>query len=139
MFLPSFFTGHLINRFGSVPIIVAGGLIQIGCALVNLSGIAFANFFIANILVGLGWNFTYVGGSTLLTSTYTPAERAKVQGSHDFAVYTATAIAAASSGMLQARAGWTFVNLAALPLMFAVIATALWLPQQRRTSTAAAE
>ena len=103
MFLPSFFTGHLIARFGVLPVIAAGGLIEFGCALVNLAGIDFANFLIANILVGIGWNFTYVGGSTLLTTTYTPAERAKVQASHDFAVYAATATAAALSGVLPPR------------------------------------
>jgi MFS family permease len=130
MFLPSFFTGHLITRFGVVPIIAVGALLEGGCAIVNLAGIAFANFFIANMLVGLGWNFTYVGGSTLLTTTYTPAERAKVQASHDFLVYTATATAAALSGVLQVEAGWAIVNFAALPLMAVVLATALWLAAQ---------
>ena len=77
------------------------------------------------MLVGLGWNFTYVGGSTLLTSTYAPAERAKVQASHDFTVYAATASAAALSGMLQAKAGWAVINLAALPLMAVVIGAVL--------------
>ena len=107
MFLPSFFTGHLINRFGVLPVIAAGGLIELGCAIVNLAGVDFANFLIANLLVGIGWNFAYVGGSTLLTTTYTLAERAKVQASHDFAVYAATASAAALSGVLAAKAGWT--------------------------------
>src|SRR5262245_58786955 len=76
MFLPSFFTGHLIVRIGVLPIIAVGGLIEFGCAIVNLAGIDFANFLYANILVGLGWNFCFVGGSTLLTTTYPPAERA---------------------------------------------------------------
>ena len=69
MFLPSFFSGHLIARVGVLPIIAAGGLIEFGCAIVNLAGIDFANFLIANVLVGLGWNFCFVGGSTLLTTT----------------------------------------------------------------------
>jgi MFS family permease len=124
MFLPSFFTGSLIDRFGVLPIIAAGAVIEAGCALVNLAGIDFWNFFIANALVGLGWNFTYVGGTTLLTRTYEPAERAKVQGVHDFSVYAMTATAAASAGFLQAQAGWTFVNLAALPLMLVVLVMA---------------
>lgn len=138
MFLPSFFTGHLINRVGVLPIIITGALIEFGCAVVNLAGVEFANFLIANILVGLGWNFTFVGGSTLLTTTYTPAERAKAQASHDFTVYAATATAAALSGVLQAKAGWTFTNLAALPLMVIVIAAALWLMAHRRRAAAAA-
>ncbi len=140
MFLPSFFTGHLIARFGVLPIIAAGGLIQFGCALVNLAGVDFANFFIANILVGFGWNFTYVGGSTLLTTTYEPAERAKVQASHDFMVYAATATAAALSGVLAAKAGWVVINLAAMPLMAVVTGAALLLmARQRRAANAPAE
>jgi MFS family permease len=137
MFLPSFFTGNLINRFGVLPIIAAGGLIEFGCAIVNLMGVGFGNFLLANVLVGLGWNFAYVGGSTLLTTTYAPAERAKVQASHDFTVYAATASAAALSGVLQAKAGWVVINLAALPLMAAVVGAALWLMAHRRRAAAA--
>jgi MFS family permease len=137
MFLPSFFTGHLISRLGALPVIAAGGLIEFGCAVVNLSGVAFENFFIANVLVGLGWNFAYVGGSTLLTTTYAASERAKVQASHDFTVYLATASAAALSGFLQAKAGWTILNLAAMPLMATVVTVAFWLMlRQRRTAAA---
>ena len=136
MFLTSFFTGHLINGFGVLPVIAAGGLIEVGCALVNLTGVDFANFLVANILVGLGWNFAFVGGSTLLTSTYTPAERAKVQASHDFTVYAATASAAALSGVLAAKAGWVAINLAALPLMGAVVGAAVWLMVREREARA---
>jgi len=132
MFLPSFFTGHLIQRFGVLSIIAAGGLIELLCAIVNLAGAKFANFLVANILVGIGWNFTFIAGSTLLTYTYTPAERGKVQASHDFAVYTATAAAAALSGMLQAKAGWAVTNLTAIPLLIAVVGAALWLGMRRQ-------
>jgi MFS family permease len=132
MFLPSFFTGHLIGRFGVLPIMAAGALIELGCALVNLAGVGFANFLVANTLVGLGWNFTFVAGSTLLTTTYAPAERAKVQASHDFTVYAATATAAALSGVLQAKAGWMVTNIAALPLLAVVLAAALWLAARQQ-------
>jgi MFS family permease len=139
MFLPSFFTGHLISRFGVLAIIVAGGVIEFAGVVANLAGIDFANFMIANVLVGLGWNFAYVGGSTLLTTTYAVAERAKVQASHDFTVYTATATSAALSGVLQAKAGWIVINLAAVPLMAIVVGAALWLmAQQRRVAVAPA-
>src|SRR5262249_29919975 len=67
MFLPAFFTGHLITRVGLLPVIITGATIEAGCAAINLAGVDFSNFMLANILVGLGWNFTYVGGSTLLT------------------------------------------------------------------------
>jgi MFS family permease len=140
MFLPSFFTGHLITKFGTLRIMAIGAVINIGCALINLSGIDFMNFFVANILVGLGWNFMYVAGSSLLTTTYQPAERAKVQASHDFTVYATTATAAALSGFLHAKAGWTVVNMAAIPLMGIVIVAALWLMvRQRSYRTQAAE
>lgn len=132
MFLPAFFTGHLINRFGVLPIIATGAFIQIGCALVNLAGIDFMNFFIANIFVGIGWNFTFVGGTTLLTRTYTPAERAKVQASHDFLVYSTTALAAGLSGVLQASAGWQVINYASLPMMAIVMLAAFWLMRYER-------
>ena len=121
MFLPSFFTGHLIGRFGVLRIIAVGALLQAACALVNLSGIQFAHFFIANVLVGIGWNFTFVGGTTLLTTTYRPIERAKVQASHDFLVYATTATAAGVSGLLAAGPGWSAVNLTALPMMGVVL------------------
>ncbi len=140
MFLPSFFTGHLISRFGVLKIIAAGVFIQMGCAAVNLAGVDFMHFFIANVLVGIGWNFTFVGGTTLLTTTYRPEERAKVQGSHDFMVYSTTAIAAGISGVLQAKVGWAVVNMAAIPLMGFVLIAALYLAQhQSRTRPAPAE
>lgn len=132
MFLPSFFTGRLIQRYGVLPIIIVGAVIQLGCAAVNLSGVDFLNFFIGNLLVGLGWNFTFVGGSTLLTRAYRPEERAKVQASHDFTVYATTAIAAGLSGVLQAQAGWALVNVAAIPLMAIVVLAALWLIRRER-------
>jgi MFS family permease len=131
MFLPSFFTGYLINRFGVLRIIAIGAVIQLGCAIVNLSGITFWNFFFANILVGLGWNFAFVGGTTLLTETYRPVERAKAQGVHDFIVYGTTATAALSSGLLQAGPGWRLVNIMALPLMGIVFAAAIGLALAR--------
>ena len=132
MFLPSFFTGHLIQRFGVLPIIATGAVIELGCALVNLAGIDFWNFLIANVLVGLGWNFCYVGGTTLLTRTYQPAERAKVQASHDFIVYATTATAALISGVMHAQAGWTVINVATLPLMITIVLATLWLANKQR-------
>jgi hypothetical protein len=140
MFLPSFFTGHLIARLGVLTVIAAGGLIELAGAAVNLLGMELANFAIANALIGLGWNFAFVGGSTLLTTTYAPIERAKVQASHDFAVYAATATSAALSGVLQAKAGWTVINLAAVPLLAVVVGASLWLAaHQRRVTIAPAQ
>lgn len=138
MFLPSFFTGHLIQRFGVLTIVSAGAIIQLGCALINLAGVELWNFMVANALVGLGWNFTFVGGSTLLTTTYQPVERAKVQASHDFLVYATTATAAAAAGFLQQKAGWAVINLAAIPLMVTVVLAMIWLWLRQRREAALA-
>lgn len=136
MFLPSFFTGNLIQKFGAKNIIIAGVLIEIGCALTNLAGIDFWNFFVANLLVGLGWNFCYVGGSTLLTTTYKSEERAKVQGFHDFLVYSMTATAAALSGTLQAQAGWSAINASAIPMLMIVLIAIAYLRTRERAGEA---
>lgn len=138
MFLPSFFTGHLITRFGVLTVIAAGAMIELSGAIINLTGLQLGHFVLSNVLIGLGWNFTYVGGSTLLTATYAPSERAKVQASHDFSVYTTTAIAAALSGVLQAKAGWLVINLATLPLMAFLVGAALWLMLRQRKAGAPA-
>jgi MFS family permease len=132
MFLPSFFTGYLIARFGVLNIIAVGAVLQLVCAAVNLTGIEFGHFLIANILVGLGWNFTFIGGSTLLTTTYRPAERAKAQASHDFIVYATTATAAGLSGLLHASVGWMVVNVAAMPMTAIMLAAVLWLASYQR-------
>lgn len=136
MFVPSFFTGGLIARFGVHRIIAAGAAISIGCAVINLAGVGFMNFLIANILVGIGWNFCYIGGSSLLTTTHRPEERAKVQGTHDFLVYAMTATAAGASGLLQAQAGWAVINMIAIPALLVVIASVTWGAAQAAARTA---
>lgn len=139
MFVPSFFTGSLVNRFGVKTIVVAGALIEILCALTNLAGISIWNFAIANLLVGLGWNFCYVGGTTLLTTVYRPEERAKVQGTHDFLVYATTALAAGTSGTLQAQAGWATLNMVAIPALLFMLAVIGWYAMQpAKTATSGA-
>lgn len=132
MFLPSFFTGSLINRFGVLRIIATGGLLQAACFMVALSGVAYENFMVANILLGLGWNFCFIGGSTLLTTTYRPAERAKTQAAHDFLVYATTAVAAGIAGIIQAKAGWEVVNMSSMPFTLIIVAAAAWLALRLR-------
>lgn len=134
MFLPSFFTGHLIQKAGVLPVIATGAIIELGCAVVNLAGIDFWNFLFANILVGLGWNFAYVGGTTLLTRTYEPVERATVQAAHDFTVYATTAAAALISGFMHAKAGWQVINYATMPLMLTIVLATLWLAAKERSA-----
>ncbi len=135
MFAPSFFMGHLISRFGSLNIIFFGVLLMVGALLTGLSGISVVQFWGALVLLGLGWNCMFVGGTTLLTETYKQAERAKTQALHDFLVFTAVAIGSFSSGKIQYELGWTWINLAMIPPMLAVFVAVLWLKYVSRRNT----
>jgi MFS family permease len=136
MFLPSFFTGSLIQRFGNLRIIALGSLLTAGCLVANMSGIDFANFAIGLALLGLGWNFMFVGGSTLLTKAYTVEERAKTQAANDFVVFSSSVVGAFSSGMLQTSFGWNAVNAGIAPAMLVALIAVIWLAlHQRGTRT----
>lgn len=117
MFVPSFFTGHLIARFGVLPVMAAGVLLLGSHILVAASGVERLHFLSGLTLLGVGWNFLFVSGTTLLTTTYLPAEKAKVQALHDFLVFGAVSIASFSAGALLDAAGWDLVNIAAAPLL----------------------
>ena len=126
MFAPAFVTGNLIQRFGSLNIILTGAALNGLCLVIALSGIEFEQFLSALILLGLGWNFMFIGGTSLLTETHTPAERAKTQAVNDFMVFSLVAIASFSSGALQNWIGWNAVILAmGLPLIIATAAVVL--------------
>jgi MFS family permease len=126
MFAPSFVTGHLIKRFGVLSIMVCGALLDALCIAVNLWGNAVWHFWAALVLLGLGWNFLFVGASSLLTDTHTAEERAKTQGFNDFIVFTTVAAASLSAGALQHSLGWLWVNIAAIPAVIVVILTLAW-------------
>jgi MFS family permease len=131
MFVPSFFTGHLIARFGAERVCGAG-LVLLGLgAAVAISGIAFENFAICLILLGLGWNFGFIGGTTLLTYCYEPAEAGKVQAFNDFVVFATVACGSLLSGQLLDRLGWMSVNIAVFPLLFVALALMTWLALKR--------
>ncbi len=125
MFAPSFFSGSLIARFGTERIIAVGGMLMLACIGINLAGIEIINFVLGLLLLGVGWNFMFIGGTTLLTQSYRPSEKAKVQGFNDFCLFTAVATSAALSGALHEWLGWQPMNVAALPLLLAVIALAV--------------
>lgn len=127
MYAPALFTGYLITRYGVLTVIATGALILIACVLVAMAGIGFQHFLWANVLVGIGWNFCFIGGTTLLTTVYRPSERAKTQAAHDFLEYTTTAITAGFTGVILAKAGWSYVNLLALPMIATVLIAAAWL------------
>jgi MFS family permease len=132
MFAPSFFTGNLIRRFGVLTIMASGVVLLLGHVAIALSGIAYLNFLSGLILLGLGWNFLFVGGTTLLTDAYRPAERAKVQAAHDFLMSIAVSIATFSSGSLLNVFGWRAVNLAVLPMLAIALLMIIVLAVQRK-------
>ncbi len=137
MYAPSFFTGHLIRRFGLANILLMGAVLQASAVACNLAGVEVWNFWAANMLQGVGWNFLFIGGSTLLTATYRPEERAHAQGFHDLLTMAVAALAAFGSGALHHLVGWRMVNIAVIPLILTVVAANLWL--RRALAPAAAE
>jgi len=122
MFAPSFLTGGLIRRLGAIPVMLAGAALNIVSVAIALSGVAVANFWWSLVLLGVGWNFLYIGATTLLTETYRPEERAKAQGVNETAIFAMMAVSSFSSGMIVTNAGWEKVNYAATPLIAIVIA-----------------
>jgi len=117
MFAPSFFTGALIKRFGVRTILFTGVLLSLACVVMALSGVEVMHFTVALILIGVGWNFMYLGGTTLLTETHAPSEKAKVQGANDMAIFITMAISSASSGWLFSARGWEVMNYGAVPFL----------------------
>ena len=136
MFVPSFFTGFLIQRFGVVNVILTGFALLAACVATNLTGTTVPQFWAALALLGVGWNFAFVGSSTLLTETYRPAERARVQALNDLMLGIAITGASFSSGWLHGHLGWRAVNLGVvLPLAMASLAM-LWLRSRRANAAA---
>lgn len=139
MFVPSFFTGQLIARFGAERICAIGLLLLAAAATAGLLGISFGNFAVNLILLGLGWNFGFIGGTTLLTNCYRPSERERVQGLNDFAVFGTVAIASLTSGKLLDWFGWASVNIAVFPTVVVALSLILWITLRRRAVIRAAE
>ncbi|MBR9769079.1 MAG: MFS transporter [Paracoccaceae bacterium] len=138
MFIPSFFTGHLIARFGTTKI-VAAGLFILACAgAVALQGVNVENFFLALILLGVGWNFGFIGATTMLASAHNPEEKGIVQGMNDFFVFGGVTVASLSSGGLMNCSGgspvegWTAVNIAMVPFLTLAGGALIWLAMQKR-------
>lgn len=138
MFAPSFFTGSLINRFGVARIMLGGAILMTACVVIALADIALLNFWSALLLLGIGWNFLFVGGTTLLTEAYAPAERAKTQAANDFIVFSTVAASSLLSGSLLYHYSWQTVNYAALPFIVAVTLAILWFMLRRSQNGRAA-
>ena len=138
MFGPSFFTGSLIQRFGVLTVMLTGVVLMLACVGIALSGQQFANFWLSLTLLGVGWNFMYVGGTTLLTEAYRPAEKAKAQGANEILVFCTVASSSFASGVLVNSSGWNTLNYVALPFLAIAGSAALWLALKRRAAPAAA-
>ena len=116
MFAPSFFTGSLIHRFGAERIVAIGLVLLIGCAIVALSGLALWQFWTSLILLGLGWNFGFIGATAMVAASYRPSEKGKVQGFHDFVLFGSVACASLLSGMVYNAWGWEMLNWMVFPV-----------------------
>ncbi len=139
MYVPSFFTGHLIARFGTTKIMTAGLAILASAGAVALMGVELVNFFVALILLGIGWNFGFIGATTLLASAHQPGERGVVQGLNDMIVFGCVTMASLASGGLMncsggsAVDGWTAVNLAMTPFLALAGGALIWLVMKPRS------
>ena len=131
MFVPSFFTGHLIKAWGVERVIAIGMVLLFAAGVVGILDIKFGNFAVSLILLGLGWNFGFIGGTTMLTTTYTPAERGKVQAANDFGISALMVVASFSSGKVLDSLGWGAVGFALFPATFLTLLLLGWLVMNR--------
>jgi len=136
MFAPSFFTGNLIKRFGVMNIIIAGALLNFLTIGIALSGVTVAHFWFALFTLGVGWNFMFIGGTTLLTETYQPHEKSRVQGFNDMLIFATMAVSSSSAGVLVNAKGWETVNYTAVPFIAMALVAALWLLFRREGAAA---
>jgi len=140
MYAPSFFTGHVIARFGAEKVVAIGLAILATSGAVALSGVALEQFFVALILLGVGWNFGFIGATTMLTKEYSPAERGRMQGLNDLIVFGGVTMASLSSGGLMncsggsVQSGWQLVNLAMVPFLVLAGGALIWLMGRGRTA-----
>jgi MFS family permease len=117
MFAPSFFTGSLVTRYGASRVMQVGFVLLMGHVALAASGVEFLHFVSALVLLGVGWNFAFVGGTTLLTQSYRPSEQTKVQALNEGLVFGLVALGSLGAGWLYDRFGWVTLNVATLPLL----------------------
>ena len=137
MFGPSFFTGRLIHRFGAERIIALGLILLLGCAAVALTGIALWQFWTALILLGLGWNFGFIGATAMVADTYRPSEKGKAQGFHDFVLFGTVAFSSLMAGVVYNNWGWDMLNWIVFPVALSCLgALGLLMVRRRRSAYA---
>jgi predicted MFS family arabinose efflux permease len=132
MFVPSFFTGSLIKRFGCLPVMAVGVVLNVLCIVVALSGVELMRFLVALFVLGVGWNFLFIGGTTLFTQAYRPEEKTTAQAAMDTVVYTVMTLTSFSSGALITTRGWAWLNWGSLlPVVLTAVALG-WLALRQR-------
>ena len=138
MFAPAFVTGRLVSRFGASKIIQTGCILLLASVFLSQFGQSYWHFWTALVLLGIGWNFTFVAATGLLTTTYQPADKAKVQGLNDFLVFSSSALASILAGYLQSLLGWSLLNIVMIPaILIAMLTVFISVNQSRRQAVAA--
>jgi predicted MFS family arabinose efflux permease len=132
MFVPSFFTGSLVRRHGAPRVMQVGFVLLLGHVAVALTGLEFLHFLSALVLLGVGWNFAFIGGTALLTQAYRPSEQTRVQAVNEFVVFGLVALASLSAGWVYDRFGWVALNLAVVPLLVMALASAVRVERRAR-------
>ena len=136
MFAPGFFTGHLIRRFGALPVMGVGLALNLGCIAIALSGVELHQFLVALTLLGVGWNFLFTGATTLSLTAYGPGEKDRAQGALNFCMFATLAVTSFASGVLVTTQGWALLNLGSLLPVGLTGAALLWLAVTRRRAVA---
>lgn len=135
MFAPAFFTGSLIKRFGVLNVMAAGSLLLLLCIAIGLPSESVIGLWASLMILGVGWNFLFVGGTTLLTETYEPNEKARTQGFNELIVFGTVSVTALLSGVLYNWVGWTMTNFLVVPFVLAVLVAIVWLKTQTETES----
>ncbi|KZN50481.1 hypothetical protein N474_03680 [Pseudoalteromonas luteoviolacea CPMOR-2] len=129
MFLPSFFTGKLVERFSAVNMTVVGCIFMLACAAINLLGVSHWHFMIALFFLGVGWNFMFISATALVSQTYEPHERAKTQAANEFCVFSMVVMSSLFAGWLESEIGWQPLNIWSVPIVCVALGAAFWFKQ----------
>ncbi len=138
MYAPSFFTGALIGRFGASRVVALGLALEVAAALVDLAGVTVGHFWAGLVLLGLGWNFGFIGASAMVVAAHRPEERTKVQSFNDFVIFGTMAVGSFASGQMLAGGGWSLVNMIVFPPAAIGLAALVWLAFRARPAAAPA-
>ena len=132
MFVPSFFTGNLVKRFGALPIMAIGVVLNAVCIAVALSGIDLAHFVVALLTLGVGWNFLFIGGTALVTTAYRPEEKTTAQAAMDTTIFATMTVTSFSSGALVTTQGWSWINIGSIVPVLLIATALVWFVARRR-------